>query len=68
MKEVAINLKALRIKAGMTQKELADELRVSLSTYSNWEALKKGRRTPTIEMLTKIADVLNVSLDDIVGR
>ena len=68
MKEIAINLKRLRENAGLTQKELADELEVSINTYRNWESLKKGRRTPAIEMLTKIADVLNVPLDDIVGR
>lgn len=52
------NLKALRIKHGLTQKELADILNVSQNAIHNWE---HGKREPNREMIDKIAATFNVS-------
>jgi len=68
MKEFAICLKEARMREGLTQKELADELKVSLKTYKGWESHGKNNRTPSLEMLTKIADTLKITLDELVGR
>ena len=56
------------MREGLTQKELADELKVSLKTYKGWESHGKNNRTPSLEMLTKIADTLKITLDELVGR
>ncbi len=60
------NLKYYREKAGYkTAKEFADVLDIPYNTYTAYENQK---REPKLEMLIKIADLLNVSLDDLVGR
>lgn len=60
-----LNLKQLREKTNMTQAELARELGFSRQTYSNYEA---GRRQPDPEVLEKLADYFDVSIDYLVGR
>ena len=46
-----------RLRAGITQKELADQCGLNESTVRNYEL---GNRTPKKDILDKIADVLNV--------
>ena len=58
-------IRQLRIERGLTQDELADKLNVVRTTVAGWE---KGKRTPDIFMLCKIADTFEMSLDDLVGR
>lgn len=54
-------IKAARIAAGLTQKQLADKLGIS---YVNISQLENGRskRGPTLETLNKIAAVLGISV------
>lgn len=60
------NLRYYRNKAGYkTAKEFADALDIPYNTYTAYENQK---REPKLEMLCKIADLLNISLDDLVGR
>lgn len=59
------NLRQLRINNKMTQKNLADFLGVSLSSVAKWEA---GERNPDHDMLVKIGDLFNVSVDSLLGR
>lgn len=61
----AQNLKALRTKCGLSQKELAQLLYVSQQTVAKWEVEKA---TPNPETLVKIAAILNVSIDSLLGR
>ena len=68
MKEFAIHLKNAREKEKLTQKELADELAVSLNTYKKWECRGDGHRTPDIAVIIRIADILKITLDELVGR
>lgn len=58
-------LQDLREDRDISRKELAAYLNISLSTLGMYE---QGRREPNIEMLIKIADFFNVSLDFLVGR
>lgn len=59
-------LKSYRLKSGMTKAEFSRKLGIdSYSTYNNYEV---GSSEPKIDMLIKIADLLNVSLDNLVGR
>lgn len=58
------NLKALRKRKGLTQEELAIRLNVVRQTVSKWE---KGRSVPDADILAKIAEVLDVSVSDLLG-
>jgi len=53
-------LKEYRLKAGKSQKELADLLGVSRATLASWET---GRRKPDYEILRNIAAIFNCSVD-----
>ena len=58
------NLRALRKKAGITQKEVAAALGVALSTVAMWET---GCRQPDYETLNKIADYYGVSYNQLLS-
>lgn len=56
------NLKEARIKKGLSQKEVADNIGVAKSTYSLYES---GNREPNVQTIKKIADFLGISADEI---
>lgn len=56
------NISALRKKKGITQEELANELKVSSQAVSKWE---NNTSCPDISLLTQIADYFGVSVDDL---
>ena len=58
-------LKNLRKQAYLTQVDVADKLGISQPAYASWE---RGIKKPTQENLVKIAQVLNVSVDYLVGN
>lgn len=58
-------LKEIRIKRGLTQTELGEKVGVKQSTFTNWE---KGKREPNFEIVIKLADLLEVSVDWLFGR
>lgn len=55
----------LRENLGLTQKELAAKLNVGRSTISDYE---KGTTQPSYDVLIKLADFFDVSLDYLFGR
>ena len=55
-------LMILRKKNGLSQKELAERLSVSTSAVSKWE---NGKNLPDMMMLSSIADILQVSCDEL---
>lgn len=57
-------LKELRTNAKLSQKALASQLFVSQQAVARWET---DKATPNPEMLSKIATILNVSVDDLLG-
>lgn len=59
------NIKLIRKDRGLTQEELAIRVNVVRQTVSKWE---KGLSVPDAEMLQKIADVLEVSVSQLLGR
>ncbi len=63
--EIGENIKALRKMHGMTQGDLALLLGGKKSLVSNYE---NGYSTPDIFTLIKLADIFDVSLDELVGR
>ena len=58
-------LKALRKKAKLTQKQIAEALNIKQPTYAQWE---NGRTKPKGETLEKFADFFNVSTDYLLGK
>jgi len=67
MNTFSILLKQERIKSKMTLKEMADELGISERAYRNYESLKTNHREPSLELLTKIASVLGVTVGYLLG-
>lgn len=55
-------IRTLRIKHGITQKELAEKLNVSDKTISKWET-EKG--LPDISIVEELAKALHVSLTEL---
>ena len=58
------NLKMLRKRKGFTQEELAIKVNVVRQTVSKWE---KGLSVPDAEVLQKIAEVLDVGVNELLG-
>lgn len=56
------NIRDLRVRKKMSQEDLAEKLYVSRQTVSNYET---GRSRPDLEMLTRIAQELNVDFDSL---
>lgn len=59
------NLKRLRKSKKLTQIQLAKKLGVAKTTLASYE---QGRRMPDIEIQNKLADIFDVSLDQLHGR
>lgn len=55
----SINLRELRKKSGLTQKELAKSLGIADCTLAHYES---GIRKITLEMFLKIIDVCNLKI------
>lgn len=60
--ELGTKIKALRLRAGMTQEMLAEELGVSFQTISKWE---NGVCAPDIAMLPKLSVYFGVTIDEL---
>ena len=52
------NIKKYRKEKGLTQRELADKLNIATNSLSRYEI---GERRPPIDMIEKIAEILNVT-------
>lgn len=61
--KIAENIKFYRKQMGMTQEELAQKLCGKKSLISNYE---NGYSTPDIFTLCKLADIFDVTLDELV--
>ena len=58
-------LKTLRNSRNISATKLSEDLNIHRGSLSNWEP---GRRTPDSEMLLKIANYFNVSVDYLLGN
>ncbi len=58
-------LKELRRSANLTQEELSEKLQISRVNYTRYETDKVR---PSYEILIKIADLYDISLDEIFDR
>ncbi len=62
--KIGTRIKSLRKEKGWSQREMAAQLGLSYSTYSNYE---NNYRTPDTVTLQKIASILGVELWDLLG-
>lgn len=54
-----------RVRSGLTQAALSEEIGVSVASIKSWEA---GRRKPNADALVKMADLFGCSADYLLGR
>lgn len=59
-----LRLKKLRLEAGLTQQQLADQLSIRQNTYSQYES---GQRQLPLDALVRLAKLYNVSVDYLLG-
>ena len=57
------NIRAMRMKAGMTIKDVQDACGISAASVCNWQ---QGKSVPTIDNLVILASIWNVKIDDII--
>ena len=60
-----MRLRELRKLKGITQKELAEKLKLSVAIISKYE---RNECDPSIENLIKMANIFGVSVDSLVGN
>lgn len=60
-----LRLKELRTEKNFTQKRIAELLQISQQTYSDYE---KGRTNPDIATLILMSDILETTIDYLLGR
>ena len=58
-------IKALRRRAGLSQEQVAEQVGVSRQAVAKWEA---GQSAPSTENLRKLAQVLQVGLEELAGE
>ena len=57
-------LKQWRLKRKLRQQDMADKLNIKRNTYSGYET---GSRSPSIDIIRKIADILAVDINTLFG-
>ena len=65
MSDIPARLKKHRLQKNISQPELGEILGVSKQTISNWE---KGHRTPDAPTISRLAAILGVTTDYLLGR
>ena len=63
MAKISGNIRRFRTGKNMTQSELAEKLFVTRQTVSSWET---GRTQPDIEMLSALAEALDVPIEELI--
>ncbi|MCM1114800.1 MAG: helix-turn-helix domain-containing protein [Clostridium sp.] len=59
------NLKQFRKSANLTQQQISDILGIKRSAYAYYEIDKS---TPKLEIISKIAAIYNISIDELLGN
>ncbi len=63
--QLAANLRRLRNDHNYTQTQIGEKLNISRQAYSNYET---GKRIPDIDMLIRIADIYQVTLEQLITQ
>ena len=59
-----MNLKNARIRAGLTQEEVAEKLKIDQSASSLWET---GRNGPKVSRLLELAKLFGMTVDELLN-
>lgn len=62
---MAANLRSLRARDRLTQKDVAEKVGVNIQTITNYE---DGKSSPSYETAWKLADLYGVTLGELGGR
>lgn len=62
---ISNRLKELRLEKDLLQKDIANYLKISTSAYGFYE---QGKRTPDPEIMKKLSEFFNVSIDYLLGN
>lgn len=62
MENLRISLAAARVNAGLTQEDVASQMKISKQTLLNWE---KGKVIPKLAQLEMMCRIYNISVDNI---
>lgn len=57
-------LRGLRVKHNFSASQMAEKLGISESTYRKYET---GKKSPTLDMLFKIASIFCINVKDLLG-
>ena len=63
MSKISKNIKRLRTEKGFTQDLLAEKINITRQAVSSWE---NDRTQPDVEMLGRLAEVLDVSFEELI--
>ena len=63
--QLANNLHRLRTENNYTQEQIGEKLNISRQAYSNYET---GKRIPDIDMLIRVADIYEVTLEQLITQ
>lgn len=59
------SIREARLAKGITQDQLAKLLGITQGAVAQWE---KGLTHPSFELLPKVAEALDIKLDDLIGK
>ncbi len=65
VKNIAHNIKQIRLKTGMSSKDFAMELEIN---YQNYSKMERGVYTPSLDKLVDICNKLDISANDLLGQ
>ena len=60
--KLAKNVQRLRKRSGLSQEELAEKIKISRTHMGH---IEQSRRSPSLKVLTKIANVFRVKVSDL---
>ena len=61
--QIGSRIKALRTERGLKQRQVAKDLNIPYSTYSNYE---NNNREPSLYTITQIAHYFDVTIDELI--
>lgn len=64
-KQLGKNIKKYRLLNGWNQQQLGDKMGVTRQTITNWES---DYRYPDLEKAFKLAEIFNISLEELLGH
>lgn len=60
-----MNLKEARNKAGLTQQDIADKLKIDRSSVAKWES---GEVMPRADKLKQLSEILGCTIDNLLSE